>query len=157
MPPRDAYKVRLFIENMGLGMTPTAAARIAGYTNAARDSKSMLEDPDILAAIQALQAENQKISKLSREDVMEKLIEAFDIAKTQGDPQAMVRSMAEVNRMNGYYAPEKKILQLTGPEQERQQQIENLSKEELLALLNKQEETPLIEGDFERVEDDEAA
>jgi len=143
---RDMYRVRLFIENMGLGMTPKAAARHAGYTNPSRESRSMLADKDILTAIQVIQTENQKNSKLTRENVMENLIEAFDIAKTQGDPQAMVRSMAEVNRMNGFYAPEKKIVELTGPQAERQQQIESLSKEELLELLNREEETPLLEA-----------
>lgn len=143
---RDEYRVRMFIENMGLGHTPTKAAKLAGWANPGRESKELLKDVDIVAEIQRLQLENQKISKLSREDVMERLIDAFDIAKLQGDPQAMVRSMAEVNRMNGFYAPEKKVLELTDGSKTIQEQVQGMTKEALLEELQKKEEHEVLDA-----------
>lgn len=146
MPARDQYKVRLFIENMGLGHAPTAAARLAGFKNPAREGKALIADEDILHSVRVLQEENRKNSSLSRKDVMGNLIDAFNLARTTADPQAMIRAMAEVNRMSGYYAPERKILELSDGSKRLEEQLEELTKEELLELLDRTEETPLLEA-----------
>ena len=62
------------------------------------------------------------------------------------DPQSMIRAMGEVNRMCGHYAPEKKLLEVTGEVQVMQRQLEELPKEKLLELLGEVEETPLLEA-----------
>lgn len=146
MPARDMYVIRLFIENMGLGRTPTAAARLAGSKKPSRDGKDWIKDPDILAQVKQLQAENRKNSELTRKDVMTNLIDAYQLARTMADPQAMIRAMAEVNRMSGFYAPEKKILELSDGSKRMQEQLDDLTKEQLLELLDKHEETPLLEA-----------
>ena len=146
MPARDMYQIRLFIENMGLGHTPTAAARLAGSKKPSRDGKEWIKDPDVLKQVQILQEENRKNSSLTRTDVMSNLIDAFNLGRTLADPQSMIRAMAEINRMSGYYAPEKKILELTDGARNLQEQLESLTKEQLLEMLDKQEETPLLEA-----------
>lgn len=158
--PKDALKVRMFIENVGLGMAPYSAAKHAGCSNPGRESKRYMDDPDIMGAIEEIQRQNQKNSDLTRKDVMQNLIEAFEVAKMQGDPQAMVRAMSEVNRMCGYHAPEKKVLELRGPALEMQAQLDDMSKEDLLEALGQEEETPLLdmeqntEGVFELANDE---
>jgi phage terminase small subunit len=138
--------VRLFIEEMGLGRVPTAAARRAGYKSPHKASQDLLADPEIVAAIAVIQAETAKKSDMAREDVMSNLMRAFRIAEQMDDPQSMIRAMSEVNRMCGHYAPEKKILEVTGEIKHMQQQLEELPKEELLRLLGESEETPLLEA-----------
>lgn len=139
-------KVRLFIEEMGLGRTPAAAARRAGYSAPSKSAKSLLEDADIVEQIAAIQFENAKKASFTREEVMKNLEEAYRMARQMDDPQSMIRAMAEVNRMCGHYAPEKKIIELTGPQAEMQQQLEQLSKDELLEMMGQEEETPLLEA-----------
>ena len=144
--PKDMYKVRLFVEEMGLGRVPTAAARRAGYKSPHKDAQRLLEDPEIVAQIAAIQLETAKKSDMAREDVMSNLMRAFRIAEQMDDPQSMIRAMSEVNRMCGHYAPEKKVLEVTGEIKHMQQQLEELPKEELLRLLGEVEETPLLEA-----------
>lgn len=144
--PKDLYMVRLFIEEMGLGRAPTTAARRAGYKSPHKDAKRLLEDPEIVEAIRLIQAETSKKSEMAREDVMTNLLRAFRIAEQMDDPQSMIRAMAEVNRMCGHYAPEKKVLEVTGEIQHMQRQLEELPKEKLLELLGEAEETPLLEA-----------
>ena len=85
MPARDMYQIRLFIENMGLGHTPTAAARLAGSKKPSRDGKEWIKDPDVLKQVQILQEENRKNRSLTRTDVMSNLIDAFNLGGTGRD------------------------------------------------------------------------
>lgn len=143
---RDTLKVKIFIEEMGLGRSPTAAARRAQYASPFKSGKDLIADPDILAEVQAIQAVNRKNAEMSREDVMQRLLEAYQMAKLQDDPQSMIRAMGEVNRMCGHYAPEKKEILISGGATVMQAEIEALSKEELLRLVGDSEETPLLEA-----------
>jgi phage terminase small subunit len=131
---------------MGLGRQMTVAARRAGWSDAYRMAKELLEDPDIVARIAELQMENARKSEMAREDVLTNLLRAFRLAEQQDDPQSMVRAMAEVNRMCGHYAPEKKQIEVTGEIKHIQQQLETIPKEELLRMIGEQEETPLLEA-----------
>lgn len=158
---RDTVKVRVFIEEMGLGRTPAAAARRAGYSAPSKSAKSLLEDQEIVQQIAEIQFENAKKASFSREDVMKNLEEAFRLARQMDDPQSMIRAMGEVNRMCGYYAPEKKEMVVSGTVIEMQAELQALSKEDLLKLMGETEETPLLEaqpteeGVFEVPDDDE--
>jgi hypothetical protein len=143
---RDELKVKIFIEEMGLGRSPTAAARRAGYSSPFKSGKDLIADCDILAEVQAIQAVNRKNAEMGREEVMKCLLDAFQMAKTMDDPQSMIRAMAEVNRMCGHYAPEKKELLISGGATLVQAEIQALSKEDLLRLVGESEETPLLEA-----------
>ena len=161
---RDGEKVKIFIEEMGLGRMPTQAARRAGYASPYKVGKDLIADPDILAQIQEIQLVNRRNAEMGREEVMANLLEAYRMAKLTDDPQSMIRAMAEVNRMCGHYAPEKKEIELTGHATVVHAEIQALSKEDLLKLLGEPEETPLLEtqrlgdgtyivGDEDEIED----
>jgi hypothetical protein len=143
---RDPVKVQLFIENAGMGKSPQTAARAAGYSNPGREGRALMKIPAVLHAIKTIQLENRKNSALSRKDVMENLIDAFALARTLSDPQAMIRAMSEVNRMSGYYAPEKKIIELQEGAKRLEAEVEAFTKQELLEMLVKEEETPFVEA-----------
>lgn len=142
----DPYKVRVFVEEMGLGRQPTTAARRAGFSTPDRDAKKLLENPDVVAQIREIQLQTAKKASMSREDVMNNLMKAFRIAESTDDPQSMIRAMAEVNRMCGHYAPEVKRIEVEGEIKHMQQQLEQLSKEDLLKMIAEDEETPLLEA-----------
>ena len=123
-------------------------------------AKLLLQDPDIVARIAEIQEANAKKSEMEREDVLSNLMRAFRIAEQMDDPQSMIRAMAEVNRMCGHYAPEKKAIEVTGEIKHIQQQLETIPKEELLKMIGEQEETPLLEAKADEdglfvVEDDD--
>jgi len=143
---RDKLKVKIFIEEMGLGRSPTAAARRAQYASPFRTGKELIADPEIFEEVQAIQAVNRKNAEMGREEVMKCLLEAYQMAKTMDDPQSMIRAMGEVNRMCGHYAPDKKEIQITGQASIMHAEIQQLTKEELLRLVGDSEETPLLEA-----------
>lgn len=142
---RDAAKVKVFIEEMGLGRTPTAAARRAQYSTPFKSGRDLIADPDILAQVQEIQVTNRKNAAMGREEVMKNLLEAYQMAKIMDDPQSMIRAMGEVNRMCGHYAPEKKEISISGHATVIQAELQSLTKEELLILAGETEETPLLE------------
>lgn len=59
-------------------------------------------------------AKNAATIKMTREQVMQGLMDAADMARLAGEPMAMVSAWKEIGRMCGYYAPEvtKKILEI---------------------------------------------
>lgn len=143
---RDMLKVKIFIEEMGLGRSPTAAARRAGYSSPFKSGKELIAVEEIFEEVQSIQAVNRKNAEMGREEVMKCLLEAYQMAKTMDDPQSMIRAMGEVNRMCGHYAPEKKEIMISGEATVMQAEIQALTKEELLRLVGDSEETPLLEA-----------
>jgi phage terminase small subunit len=143
---RDKLKVKIFIEEMGLGRSPTAAARRAGYSSPFKSGKDLIAVEEIFEEVQAIQAVNRKNAEMGREQVMKCLLEAYQMAKTMDDPQSMIRAMGEVNRMCGHYAPERKEIQISTEASNMQAEIQALTKEELLRLVGDSEETPLLEA-----------
>lgn len=59
-------------------------------------------------------AKNEATIKMTREQVMQGLMDAADMARLAGEPMAMVSAWKEIGRMCGYYAPDvtKKILEI---------------------------------------------
>lgn len=89
-----------------------------------------------------------KKSRATREQVHDMVMQAFEVAKMAVDAGSMVRAAAELNKMNGYYAPEQLNLSVTMSLKEKQVALEQLSDEELLRLT----QDNVIEGEAERVD-----
>ncbi len=71
------------------------------------------------------------------------------MARIQADPVAMVRAAQELNKMQGYYAPETKEIKLDVEVNVRQQQIQSMTEEDLLKAMGK--ELPYIDASFEEL------
>ncbi len=129
------------------GMLQGQAAKAAGYAFPKVEACRLLKTPRVLEAIEKERARVEKVSDVSRKDVIDKLMEAFDAAKLQAEAIGMVAALREVAKICGYYAPEVKQLQVSVSAATTVAQIEELSDEELVKLI--------IEGESVRVSDDE--
>lgn len=136
------------------GLSPVQAATAAGYKDP-KHSAIRLQKLDWakkeLANLAAVQA---KEMQMSREKVQEGILDAIELAriggKTGPDPSAMIRGWAEINRMCGFYAPEKKQLELTTAQKRLRTDFETLPDDKLLEMI----EGEVIEGECERLDDD---
>jgi len=149
---RDAVldeRTLTFVESVSQGLPPSAAARAAGYPDYGKQSKRLMANKAVQRLL-AFAAKNQTRKKaISREKVHEMVMEAFDIAKMGTDASSMVRAAAELNKMNGFYEPERKVLDLNVNYQQQQAALANMSDDELLELA----EGDLIEGECVPVEE----
>ena len=142
---------RLFVEGIMKGMPQTTAARAAGFNHPHVAANRLMRTPVVLEAMQYLNHKHEKASQMTRKKVMDGFLEAIEMAKIQSDPGVMVNGCRETGRMCGYYAAEKKIIDVNITAKRAVDKLETLSDAELLEMIER--DSKLIEGEFEEVLD----
>lgn len=151
--PKPTPQKRKFIEGIEAGMTPKQAAEYSGSIAPTEYAYKMMHvDPWSRQEVARIYEENQKRAKVTREQVQEVVLDAIDIAKQQAMPGDMIRGAAELNKMNGYYAPEQVNVNVEAKIRRVQTQFERLSDAELVEMIG--EEYDPIEAEFRRLEVD---
>ena len=125
-----------FVEEYAVDFNGTQAAVRAGYApRSARVTASrLLTKVAIQEAVGALQRHSAEQLRITRERILEELQTAIQIAKVQGDVQSMIRGWVEVARICGYYAPERKSVEVSVSAKRVMRELERLSDAELLAI-----------------------
>lgn len=141
---RSLYKV-----NRIAGMVPEAAARHAGYLdphNAVKKIKKHTRiEEEVLEEIKGLSHE----AFYTRNEVLKVTEEAINIARLGGDPGSMIRGVQEINKMQGFYAPETHRIELDVNQTIRVQQLQEMPESELLKRLGK--DAAFIDAEFEEL------
>lgn len=142
---------RIFVESVARGMNQTMAARTAGYEHPAVHGHHMMKKPKIQDAVAQFHRKHEKSVQMTRKKVMEGMLEAIEMAKVQADPGTMVNGWREIGRMCGYYAAERKVIDINISAKRVVDKLETLTDAELLEMISKDEEA--IEGEFAEVLD----
>lgn len=126
-----------FVDEFVLCGNATEAARRAGYSTTSAKVRAcrLTEDNRIASAIAVKQAENAAKLELTREDVLNGLLEAVKLAKEQANPAALVSAWREIGRVIGCYQPETKRVELSAEGQALQYRYAGMSDEELLEII----------------------
>lgn len=141
---RERYKA-----NRIAGMVPEAAARAAGFKDPNDAVKKIKRDTNIEGEVQEEVSTLTHEAYFTRNKVLEITEEAINIARCGGDAGSMIRAVQEVNKMQGYYAPELKAVLLDHRTTVRQAQIQEMPEEELLKRLGKPQ--AFIDAEFEEL------
>lgn len=138
------------------GLTPTQAAAGAGYKNPAKDANRMAKLPWAQQPLTAIRNTKKAEMKMTREKVQRGILDAIELAKIGGvngpDPSSMIRGYAEINRMCGYHAPEKREVILSSAQKRIQGNFEDMSDEKLLELIGED----ALEGEYRVLDEDDA-
>lgn len=145
-------KQKIFVKNIMKGVPQGQAARLAGYNWPAQDARQQLESPRVQAALRYQQKKHEKASDMTRKKVMDGFSEAIEMAKLQGDPSVMVNGWREIGRMCGYYAAEKKVIDVNITAKRAVDKLETLSDSELLEMI--EDDSDVIEGEASEVLED---
>lgn len=115
----------------------TAAAVRAGYSE--RSARSIAHENMTKPALQAVLAERRgevaNRLQITREGVIQGLLDAVHLAKEQANPAGMVAGLREIGKMLGYYAPEVKRVELSSDSRGLISRFEGLSDQELEAMV----------------------
>lgn len=132
MTPKQA----LFAKQYVFDHCGAAAAVRSGYApKAARQTAhELLAKPEVRARVAEHEADAERSLGLSRERVIAELKAAVTLAREQGDPAAMIAGWREIGKMCGYYAPERRQIELSAGHNAVYSQYDVLSDEELLAI-----------------------
>jgi phage terminase small subunit len=134
--PTLTARQRAFVLEYAIDRNGTQAAVRAGYApGSARVSASrLLTNAAVREAVEALGRRNAEQLQITRQQVLEELKLAIQIAKQKSDPHAMIKGWVEIAKICGFYAPERKKIEVSATSRRLVEYIETLSEAELLQL-----------------------
>jgi phage terminase small subunit len=141
---------RHFVDAVAAGQSATEAAKAAGYSAASAHVRGcrLMKVKAVQDALAEKRAEIAEELELTREKVMRGLLEAVEIARLQADPAALVKAWSELARLCGFYAPERKQVEVSVSAKRMVDQFEAMSDKELLQILEQPALPETTEGDL---------
>jgi hypothetical protein len=126
-----------FMQEYLVDRNGAAAAVRAGYSKrtARQIAYELLTRPDVAAAVRKGEAEIAAKAQLTRGTVLHGFLEAIELGRLKADPSAMIAGWREIAKMCGYYAPERKQIELSTAGLVLRTQIEDMSDAELANLI----------------------
>ena len=91
--------------------------------------------PDVQAVLAERQGEVADRLQITREGVIQGLLEAVHMARVQSNPAGMIAGLREIGKMLGFYAPETHRVELVPDSAALEQRFQYLPDHELLALI----------------------
>lgn len=146
-------KQQAFVDWIASGLTPTAAAKRAGYSKPGTIGPDLMIREEVRLHIEYHQAQHAKEMGMTREKVQEGLLEAIEVARELGDAGSMIRGWAEVARIAGLNQPDKKEIDvnINTAGQATQRQLRQLPTTQLLELVG--QEVTIEDAEFEEIFD----
>lgn len=115
----------------------TAAAVRAGYSE--RSARSIAHENMSKPDIQAVLAERRRVVagrlQITREGVLKGLLDAVELARSQSNPAGMIAGLVQIGKLQGYYAPETRRVELMADPETFTRHLERLSDQELMAIV----------------------
>lgn len=134
-----------FVNEYVVSGNAAAAARAAGYKEkcARQVGFENLTKPYIQTAVQARQQAHAARLELSRQNVIQAILEAIKTAQEQGAPATMIRGWVEIAKITGLDKPEtpeeRRNVPLSAGAERVKARFEAMSTEELLEILAEKE------------------
>lgn len=114
------------------------AAVAAGYGAAGSRvaAHRLLTNANVQRALQARQSADATRLSVQRNDVLQSLLKAYNMALEQCNPAAMVSAARECGRLMGYYAPERQQVEVMNESKTAtRERLERMSDAELMAMI----------------------
>lgn len=133
LTPRQAR----FVDEYLVDANGTQAAIRAGYSasGARVAAHRLLTNVAISSRLEARQQADATRLGVTRDSVIQRLVEAFELAREQAEPAAMVSAAKELGKLMGFYAPVRVEASVDVKELAARGQFERMTDEELMALM----------------------
>jgi hypothetical protein len=129
-------KQQRFVDEFSIDRNASRAARAAGYSaGSARVTASrLLTKANIRAAVAVGEREGEQELEMTRGRVLRALAEAFELAKQNREPAAMIAACRAVAQMCGYYQVEHRSVELSLSSDARR--FDAMTDRELMAIVS---------------------
>jgi hypothetical protein len=126
-----------FVQEYLVDRNGAAAAVRAGYSSktARQIAHELLTRPDVAEAVRAGEAEIAAKAQVTRAAVLHGFQEAIELGRSRADPSAMIAGWREIAKMCGFYAPERKCVELSTAGLAISARLEDMSDAELANLI----------------------
>lgn len=94
-----------FARFLAQGENYRAAYRKAGYTGTTHNATDMLKHAGITKYLNAERAKYVQASQMTKQKVMDGLLESIEMAKLMAEPATMVKGWSEIGKLCGYFEP----------------------------------------------------
>ena len=138
-------KQKVFVKYWAEGETIANASAKAGYSHGATLAYRLVKYPNVLALYHQIKAKYEEAGQMTRQKVMDMLIESYDMAKLMAEPSTMVAAAREVGKMCGYYAPVEHKMKVDVTGNIVVDRLNSMSDAELLKLITTGN-APLLNG-----------
>lgn len=131
-------KQKKYVQARAKGLDRDTSAIMAGYSENGGDPQvSRIEKhPDVQQELARIRAETAKNTNITKEDVVQMLMDAAGMAKMLDDPTGLVSAAREIGKMLGFYAPETKKVMHGLDKEQIMAVMEDMSDDELIRLKN---------------------
>lgn len=126
-----------FVDEYLLDANGTQAAIRAGYSasGARVAAHRLLTNVAISSRLEARQKADATRLSITRENVLQRLLDAFEMAREQGEPATMVSAARELGKLLGFYAPVRVEATVDVSALAVRDKYEQMSDAELLAVI----------------------
>ena len=131
-------KQRRFATEYALDHNASRAARAAGYgvKSAKVTGCRLLTNVNVQRAVAEIEATSERAIEVSRWKTLLELQAAAEIAKSRGDPMAMIAAWREIGKMCGYYPPNRTAVVIDTRQPSAPNPYESMSDDQLMAIVN---------------------
>ncbi len=126
-----------FIDEYLIDLNGAKAAIRAGYSpsGARQEGSRLLANADIRKIVRKKQAEAAVKLEITRDDVIRVIVNAIELARDQDNPNAMIMGCREIAKMLGFYYGAESHVHFKPENTELLRQLEVLSDERLLEIV----------------------
>lgn len=135
-----------------MGMTHAEAAAYSGMNKGTL--ANLMSKPEVKEYIADMQEAHSKKLNVSREQVIQGILDAKDHAKMVNEPATELRCWEAIAKMQGYNAPERHVHELSDDAKKLAETIQSMDDNKLYELSGRDNVLTLNSDDFHRVENE---
>jgi len=138
-----------FVHNVVLGMSQARAAADAGARGSLKSAaQTLMKDEFVISLLTAYKEELESRIAVDRDKLTGMTMDAFDVAKLQGDSKSMISAVQELANIHGLHSPQEiKVTRTNEIGEKALEAVRMLPERDLLALAAPLDDTPL-EAEF---------
>lgn len=140
-------KQKKFAENIVKGIPQERSAILAG--DSGTHKTTLMRSDGVQAELARIRKEAIENTGVTKESVIEMLLEAANFARITGDPMGLTAVARELGKMLGYYAPEVKKIEKNIDQASLRKALKDMNDDDLYKLAHAR----TINSTAERVED----
>lgn len=127
-------KQAAYVEERLNGKSKQKAAKAAGYSDSVITQSAAGKSAAVKQALMIAREELSTAAQIKRADVIEMLMEAYDMGKLMAESTAMTAAAREIGKMLGFYEPETVKFELSQEQMSMHNRLRMMSDEELLRI-----------------------
>ena len=125
-----------FVQAWARGESIHSASQRAGYSSGDGFCYRMARMPNVLRVYEREKALYEAASQMTRQRVMDGILEGIEMAKLMAEPATMITGWRDIGKMCGYFEPVKHTLDINIKGDVTVRQLNGMSDAELLKLLS---------------------